>query len=489
MIFGPGTSYLHMKKMTLFIAICGLFAFPYITLAKTSYDKEVTAWIPYWRADAGVASIMPNLDKFTEINPFVYSTKQDGSLFLNVNLDAEPWTTLRTQARQRGIRYVPTIMWANADAIDAVLRDPTKRTEHVRAIVREVYARGFDGIDIDYEAKYARTKDYFSLFLKELYEAMGYDKWVMCTIESRTPLDSRYETPEDIPADIEYANDFTEIGKYCDRVRFMAYDQGRIDVKLNAAKGDPYAPVADTTWVEKVMRLAAQNIPASKLVIGIPTYGYEYDVFPSVSGTGKMDYSRLWSFNPGYATATAEKLGLTPTRNAAGELSLVFPATKSLESSIPLPFATRLLSWSDAGAVKEKADLANKLGIRGIAVFKIDGGQDPGIWDVLASYRKNAGGGTIATSPISQPANVGTVSVPSRDLSPGSTGEDVRALQRLLNKSGFAVAVSGPGSPGNETTRFGNATYAALIKFQKAKGITPAIGYYGPKTRAVFQTL
>ncbi|RJR12636.1 hypothetical protein C4585_03420 [Candidatus Parcubacteria bacterium] len=479
-----------MKKIVLFI-LALLVAFPSssIALVKTGQQAETTAWIPYWRAEAGVASILPHLDKFTEVNPFVYTMRQDGTLYMNSDLGAEPWTTLRAQAKQRGILYIPTVMWANADAMDETFRDPAKRAEHVRAIVREVYARGFDGIDIDYEAKYARTKDYFSLFLKELYDAMGYDKWVMCTIESRTPLDSRYETPEDIPSDIEYANDFTEIGKYCDRVRFMAYDQGRFDLKLNAQRGDPYAPVADAAWVEKVMRLAAQEIPASKLVIGVPTYGYEYDVFPSTTGTGKMSYSRLWSFNPGYATSTAAKLGLTPTRGSSGELTLVFPASRSSEA-VPLPQATRLLSWSDAGAIKEKTDLATKLGIRGVAIFKVDGGQDQGLWDVLATYRKSAGSGGVATTPLPPPSG-GSASpaIPSRNLSPGSTGEEVRALQKLLNKHGYTVASSGPGSPGNETTRFGNATYAALVKFQKAKGITPSTGTYGPKTRAAFQRL
>jgi len=71
-----------------------------------------------------------------------------------------------------------------------------------------------------------------------------------------------------------------------------------------------------------------------------------------------------------------------------------------------------------------------------------------------------------------------------RDLKAGSTGDDVKGLQVFLNTHGYAVASSGPGSPGNETTRFGAATRAALAKFQKANGISPAAGYFGPKTRA-----
>lgn len=72
----------------------------------------------------------------------------------------------------------------------------------------------------------------------------------------------------------------------------------------------------------------------------------------------------------------------------------------------------------------------------------------------------------------------------SRDLQVGATGNDIKALQVYLNSHGYAVASSGPGSPGNETTKFGSATKAALAKFQSAVGISPASGYFGPKTRA-----
>ncbi len=71
----------------------------------------------------------------------------------------------------------------------------------------------------------------------------------------------------------------------------------------------------------------------------------------------------------------------------------------------------------------------------------------------------------------------------SKDLTLGSKGTDVKALQQFLNSSGYAVATSGAGSKGNETEYFGPATKAALAKYQAAKGISPAVGYFGPKTR------
>lgn len=54
----------------------------------------------------------------------------------------------------------------------------------------------------------------------------------------------------------------------------------------------------------------------------------------------------------------------------------------------------------------------------------------------------------------------------TRTLKYGMTGEDVRALQKLMNCLGFTLGSSGPGSPGHETNLFVSRTFAAVAKFQ-----------------------
>ncbi|MSU55554.1 MAG: peptidoglycan-binding protein [Candidatus Taylorbacteria bacterium] len=76
-----------------------------------------------------------------------------------------------------------------------------------------------------------------------------------------------------------------------------------------------------------------------------------------------------------------------------------------------------------------------------------------------------------------------------RNFGLGSRGEDVLNLQKLLNlDSETRVAISGIGSPGQETGSFGYLTRDAVIKFQK-KYIKDILltnqvptGYVGPKT-------
>lgn len=76
----------------------------------------------------------------------------------------------------------------------------------------------------------------------------------------------------------------------------------------------------------------------------------------------------------------------------------------------------------------------------------------------------------------------------SRTLSVGDRGEDVRALQKLLNaKLQTPVSYSGEGAPGYETDYFGPATASALVRFQnqyseeilKPAGLFNGSGYFG----------
>ncbi|MEK7463684.1 MAG: peptidoglycan-binding protein [Patescibacteria group bacterium] len=76
----------------------------------------------------------------------------------------------------------------------------------------------------------------------------------------------------------------------------------------------------------------------------------------------------------------------------------------------------------------------------------------------------------------------------TRDLEVGIIGEDVRCLQKFLNKKGYTVASSGIGSSGSETNMFGEKTKEALAKWQTSKSVTSGKGYFGPLSRSLYDT-
>ncbi len=383
-----------MRKLFIFVAFLFLLA----PAGAQAAAFEYSGWLPYWREASSTQDALAHLDQLTEINPFGYIVQPDGTVMDAMGIADEPWKSLIAAAKAKKVRVIPTVMWSDTAAIHRILSNTVSRIKLEDEITALVKREGFDGIDIDFEGKLAEDKDYFSTFLRGLYWRMG-NKWVMCSIESRTPVSSRYNGNPPKGAGI-YANDLVQINKYCDRVRLMTYDQQTIDQKLNAAAlSAPYAPVADARWVEKVVNFMAQSISKRKIVIGIATYGYEYEVTP-LTQYG-YSYDKLWAFNPRYATELAAQLNLKIQRNIAGELSFSYlpflqvPKNPDTSATLPIPAALQnnvpaavalatasfnIVWWSDAQAIKQKIDLAKKLGVRGVAVFKLDGGEDPAMW-------------------------------------------------------------------------------------------------------------
>lgn len=80
----------------------------------------------------------------------------------------------------------------------------------------------------------------------------------------------------------------------------------------------------------------------------------------------------------------------------------------------------------------------------------------------------------------------------TKNLKLGDADNQVLALQKVLNHSGYKIASSGPGAPGQETKYFGELTRDAVRRFQCDKGIvcsgsetTSGFGMVGPRTRLV----
>jgi len=81
----------------------------------------------------------------------------------------------------------------------------------------------------------------------------------------------------------------------------------------------------------------------------------------------------------------------------------------------------------------------------------------------------------------------------TRTLRLGMTDTDVKRIQIFLNTQGFTVAQKGAGSPGRETNYFGQATRAALMRFQQAhkketldpQGLKSPTGLFGMYTMRV----
>ncbi|MCX6713133.1 MAG: glycosyl hydrolase family 18 protein [Candidatus Vogelbacteria bacterium] len=347
-------------KRILLVTFLVSFAFP-----ASAAGLKYAAWIPYWKKSAGVAETTANLKQLTEISPFSYTVNAGGELKDTAKLAEAPWPELFRVARVKKVKILPSILWTDSVAIDRTLRATGTRRAQITAIMAEVKKYSFDGIDIDYENKFASTSPYFSLFLRELgTDLRARGKTLSCTIEARTPPSSRYLT---VPAKLEYANDYKALNKYCDQVRLMTYDQGTVDIKLNLARrrGGYYYPIADPTWVRKVLDLAVKDISPTKIMLGVSTYGYELEI---TDKTKFFDYEQIRSLSYKDFLALSVQVKRPIWRDNAGEAYLTYTSTTTGK--------VRFVSFSDASAIAAKVRIAKQYGLRGVAIFKVDGESD-----------------------------------------------------------------------------------------------------------------
>lgn len=391
-----------MKKLFLYYFVAIFMLFPVVSYA-ASY--EVAGWVPWFGGDTAAKDAIKHMREFDTVYPFVFEVDATGEIVSKVNLEKGSWKDMLKAADKRRVDVIPTIAWFDGDEIHDMLSVKKNRQNHINDIVRLVKTYDFDGINIDYEARNAETIDFYSTFLKELKDELGRRKSLTCTIEARTPPDSRWK---EVPPVINYSNDYEEINKHCDWVEIMAYDQQRADLKLNdERKGVPYMPVADVAWVEKVVDLALEDLDADKVMLGVPTYGRAWDI--TVAPEWYRDYKQVATLNQPRILELAKKYNSPIGRSAGGEAVIsYFPEDSpwKIFNQLPTPAGTpmgyeaaakalmvatiakieipvRFVTWSDAKAIEDKLELIKKYDLKGVAIFKVDGEEDKDMWDLF----------------------------------------------------------------------------------------------------------
>ncbi len=374
-------------KRTILTSVLFVVCLPIMAQAATP-KIQFSVWVPYWKGATPMVETQANLAKLAVVMPFSYEVKADGTIWDPMKISQDRWASLLASARAQKVKIIPTIMWSDGAAIQKVLSTQKSRLAHIKQISDIVKSNNWSGIDIDYESKTVQSFNTFSAFIRDLSTALHKNKKILsCTIEPRLPPTSRFTV---VPEEIQYANDYTKLNQYCDEVRIMAYDQMTADILLNQRKKSLgyYAPVADIDFVKKVIAYASHQINPAKIVIGVANYGYAYQVIDK--GT-YYDYKKLSALSYKTFYDLAKSTGSTPVRNDAGELSFVYyktvpPASNSGDGSISSPQGTRqtrFATLSDSVAIASKIKLTKNLGLKGVALFKIDGESDPGLWAII----------------------------------------------------------------------------------------------------------
>jgi spore germination protein len=229
--------------------------------------RAVVAALPFWNITNGSDTVLAHKSDFTEVSPWMYGLSPSGQ----INTQYNPGSTAAvnaelTRLRAAGMKIIPTL--ANVtngqftyQPLAGILHDPARMKQHVAAIVNLVVQQRYAGIDIDYENLQAGDRQAFTTFITDLAHALhAHGKMLSVAVFAKTSnagVDPR-----------NAAQNFAAIGRVADQVRLMAYD-------YHWATSPP-GPIAPLPWVRSVLKYAKSQIPAHKIILGIPLYGYDW---------------------------------------------------------------------------------------------------------------------------------------------------------------------------------------------------------------------
>lgn len=166
--------------------------------------------------------------------------------------------------------FGPTGQFSNY-LISQVVNNETAKQQLIDNLVSQITERGFKGVDIDFEYILAEDRIPFADFVRDVRTAvneLGYPVSVaLAPKTSDTQVGLLYE-----------GKDYALLGEAADYVLLMTYEWGY-------TYGPPMA-VAPLNKVREVVEYALTKIPASKINLGIPNYGYDWTL-PFEQGVSK----------------------------------------------------------------------------------------------------------------------------------------------------------------------------------------------------------
>jgi len=156
----------------------------------------------------------------------------------------------------------------DSDLITRTLRNPQSRMHLIREIFATLEEKGYQGLDLDFEYVRAEDAEVFVSFAQELsplLKAAGYG--------FNIALAPKYHAQQ--PGLLYEGHDYHGLGQAAATVLLMTYEWGY-------SYGPPMA-VAPIREVRRVAQYALTEIPADKILLGIPNYGYDWTL-PYVEG-------------------------------------------------------------------------------------------------------------------------------------------------------------------------------------------------------------
>ncbi len=232
----------------------------------------------------------------------------------------------------------------------SILSNSATQKRAIDALVALAVTKGYDGIDIDWELVPASQRDALSRFMAALAAALhAHHRLLAIAVFAKTYEPGRWDSQK--------VYDYKALGAAVDELEIMTYS-------YNGPWSSP-GPQAPLAWTKAVIDFARTIVPASKIYMGLPFYGYDWHG-GSTTAVQAADAAAL-------IAAHHFKVAHDP---ASGEADLSYVDTSGVK---------HVLFFVDRQALATKLGLLESAfpDIGGVAIWQVYR-EDPGFWTVLA---------------------------------------------------------------------------------------------------------
>ncbi|NHN34095.1 LysM peptidoglycan-binding domain-containing protein [Paenibacillus agricola] len=241
---------------------------------------------------------------------------------------------------------------ANKEVIRQMLATLNTRRAFIQNMIKLLQSYNFDGVNIDFEDVYYEDRELLSAFYRELGQGLkNMGLYYSVAAPSRT---------SDAPTNAFSAPfNYALLGEVADELVVMLYNE-------HGWPGSGPGPVVSIGWMESVIRYALTKMPGRKITAAVSVFGFDFNLT-----TGRNTYA---------------------TYDMAMNLAKKYnkPVIFDQKTQTPM-FAYKDESGNDhevwfenAASIRAKLQLANRLGIRGLALWRL-GMEDPNIWGMIAT--------------------------------------------------------------------------------------------------------
>jgi hypothetical protein len=247
---------------------------------------EVFGFAPYWTLGASGGYDVGDL---TTIAYFGVDAAADGSLVTSGpawnGYQSQALADLISRAHRAGDRVVLTVECFDQAALDRLTSDPGADAELADGMIAAVQAKALDGVNLDFEGTGAGDR----AGLVRLVDYLG------GRLRAANPhWQFTVDTYAGSAGDPDGFFDVSHLAPAVDAFFVMAYDMYR------SGTASPNAPLGGGSPSDQAaVRAYATTVPAAKVILGVPFYGYEWQTASNapraaaVSGPTPVSYAQV----------------------------------------------------------------------------------------------------------------------------------------------------------------------------------------------------